>query len=231
MHARVAPLQFRPIEGRQTGLIGYLLADPVERAAVVIDPPREQTELILALSEARGVELKYVLRTHAHAVDADACDELCDRTAAWLVAGDEGDESGLGGMAAGRLLRIGDGAALSFGAETIGVIATPGHTRASVSYLWRDRLFCGDAFDMGACAVGGNDSDPAKFFDSLTRRVFVLPEETLVFPAHPMKGRRVATLAELKMRFAQALGCSRDAFITDMACRRSMKSATDSRFW
>lgn len=228
MHARVTPLQFRPIEGPQTGLIGYLLADLIERAAVVIDPPRGQTELILALSEERGVELKYVLRTHVHAVDADACDDLCDRTAARLVAGDEDTACS---APAGRSLRIGHGAALAFGGEAIGVIGTPGHTRASVSYLWRDRLFCGDAFDMGACAVGGNETDPAQFFDSLTRRIFVLPEETLVFPAHPLKGRRVATLAELKMRFAQALGCSRDAFITDMACRRRMKSATHSRFW
>lgn len=222
MHAKVNPLQFRPIEGLQTGLIGYLLADLIDKAAVVIDPPRGQTELILALTEERGVELKHVLRTHAHVADADACEELCGRTRASLLSGDEIDTAG---MPAARLRRVAHGATLSFGTETIGVIGTPGRTPGSLSYLWRDRLFCGDVFDLDGCAGHDSEADPGRLFDTLIRRVFVLPEETLVFPAHPIKARRVATLDELRMRFASVLRHGREAFITDMAARRTMNSA------
>lgn len=223
MLGRVMPLQFRPIEGLQTGLIGYLLADLAAKAAVVIDPPRGQTELILALSEERGVELKYVLRTHVHAADGDACDELCSRTRACLLAGDEFE---VAGMPAARMCRVGHGAALSFGAETVDVIGTPGHTPGSVSFLWQDRLFCGDVFDLDGCVPGGSETEPGRLFDTLVRRVFVLPEETLVFPAHPIDVRRVATLEELKAHLAPVMRHGRDAFITGMESRRTMDSAS-----
>ncbi|MFT3759285.1 MBL fold metallo-hydrolase [Thauera sp.] len=222
MLGRVMPLQFRPIEGLQTGLIGYLLADLAEKAAVVIDPPRGQTELILALSEERGVELKYVLRTHVHAADADTCEELCSRTSACLLAGDELE---MAGMPAARLRRAGHGATIPFGAETIDVIGSPGHTHGSLSFLWQDRLFCGDLFDLDCCAPGGGEAEPGRLFDSLVRRVFVLPEETLVFPAHPIEARRVATLEELKMRLAPMMQHGRDTFITGMLARRTTSAA------
>ena len=107
-----------------------------------------------------------------------------------------------------------------FGNEVVRVLSTPGHTPGCLSYLWRDRLFCGDAFDVGSCCAGDGEADPGALFDTLTRRLFTLPEQTLVFPAHPIKGRHVATLGELRARYAPRLQQSRDGFITDMMQRR-----------
>ena len=117
-------------------------------------------------------------------------------------------------------LRVAHGTRLVFGNEVVRVLSTPGHTPGCLSYLWRDRLFCGDAFDVGSCCAGDGEADPGALFDTLTRRLFTLPEQTIVFPAHPIKGRHVATLGELRARYAPRLQQSRDGFITDMMQRR-----------
>ena len=89
------------------------------------------------------------------------------------------------------------------------------HTPASVSYLWRDRLFCGDALELGGCGhAGDSDCDPGKIYDSVTNRLFALPDETLVFPGHDFHGRTVSTIGEERQRNPFFFSRSRDAFVT-----------------
>lgn len=210
-------MYFYALHSPDSSQIGYLLADLDEQQAVVIDPPPRQTELMLALLTERSLRLCHVLRTHVHQIDAGDCSPLCDRTGARLVVSEAAQ---LPPGCQVNTLRASHGMHLVVGNEVIRVLSTPGHTPGCVSYLWRDRLFCGDAFDVGSCGAGGNEADPGMLFDSLTRRLFTLPEQTLVFPAHPIKGRHVATLAELRARYAPRLQQSREGFITQMVQRR-----------
>ena len=86
--------------------------------------------------------------------------------------------------------------------------------------------FIAHVFDfLGSCSAGNREADPGLLFDTLTRRLFTLPEQTLVFPAHPIRGRHVATLGELRARYAPRLQQSRDGFITDMMQRRARPAA------
>ena len=213
MIANGVPMVFRPVEGRLTGMIGYVLGDPDEGLAVVVDPPGGETELILALLAESGMRLVMVLRTHVHANDGDNCAALCERTGALLVAGEAVRAK------ASAVRRVVDDDVLTFGVQSIRVLATPGHTSNCVSYLWDDRLMCGDMFDLSTCSAEGSEANPAALYDSLTRRIFPLPDQVLVFPAHAMKARRVAMLAELRARLTPVLGRGRDAFITEMAAR------------
>lgn len=197
-------MHFQPIEGRETGLIGYLLSDPDERVSIVVDPPRSCADVILALLAEHRFRLLQVLRTHVHADDWDDCERLCALSGALLQAQTPDAV----------------GTQVVFGAEVLRVLATPGHTPNCMSYLWRDRLLCGDVFEFGACASAEDQTDPGRLFDSLTRHVFTLPDATLVFPAHPVRGRHVATLAELRHRYAPLLRCGREGFMTEMVRRR-----------
>lgn len=103
---------------------------------------------------------------------------------------------------------------LSFGSESIQVIATPGHTADSPSYLWRDRLFCGDALALGGCPRQADDGDPRRIYDSVVDRLFALPAETLVFPGHDAHGRTVSTIGEERTSTPFFLPRWRDAFVT-----------------
>ena len=216
-------MYFHPLHSPDSSQIGYLLADLDEQEAVVIDPPPRQTELILALLTERSLRLCHVLCTHVHQADATDCSALCDCTAAQLVVG---EAATLPGDCGREALRVAHGIRLVFGNEVVRVLSTPGHTPGCLSYLWRDRLFCGDAFDVGSCCAGDGEADPGALFDTLTRRLFTLPEQTLVFPAHPIKGRHVATVGELRARYAPRLQQSRDGFITDMMQRRPRPTAS-----
>lgn len=215
-------MYFHPLQSTDSSQIGYLLADLDEQEAVVIDPPPRQSELILALLTERSLRLCHVMRTHVHQMDAADCSPLCDRTSAQLVVG---EAAVMPAQCQVDTLRAKHGTRLVFGNEVVRVLSTPGHTPGCLSYLWRDRLLCGDAFDVDSCGAGGSEADPGMLFDTLTRRLFTLPEQTLVFPAHPIKGRHVATLGELRARYAPRLQQSRDGFITDMIQRRKRAPA------
>jgi glyoxylase-like metal-dependent hydrolase (beta-lactamase superfamily II) len=97
----------------------------------------------------------------------------------------------------------------------IHVLGTPGHTPACLSYLWRDRVFTGDALLIRACGRSDlPDADAGALYDSITQRLMVLPGDTLVYPGHDGHGRTVSTIAEEREHNPCVAGRSRDEFIT-----------------
>ncbi len=214
-------MYFRTIEDPAEHALTYLLADTEEQEAVVIDPLAGQVELIRALLDERDLRLRYVLRTHVHTPDRHPCGDLCRYTGATPVVGSHAPRGKAGQRA------VGHGDLVVVGSQVLRVLSTPGHTPGCVSYLWRDRLYCGDAFDVGACRTGQAEADPGKLFDSLTQRLFLLPGETLVFPAHFLKGRCVTTIAEERRRHARSGVASREAFVTEMALRPRGRGADE----
>jgi len=200
---------FRQIFDPASQAFTYLLGDTRSGLAVVIDPGSEATTMpLLAMLAELGLSLHYVLQTHVHGTDPDHAAGLGERTGARAVAGGE--------VRAGRARKgVRHDETIAFGNEAIRVIGTPGHTPCSVSYLWNDRVFTGDSLLIEEC--GRTDlpgGDAAALYDSITRRLFVLPGETLVFPGHDSRGRTVSTIAEQRERNPAIAGLSRDEFIT-----------------
>jgi len=204
---------FRQIWDRHSGAFSYLLADMDELEAVAIDPVPAVAELIFGLLSERGLRLRYVLRTHVHRPDAAPCDALCSRSGACPTIGEHAPAR----VAGKRMIH---GESLLVGHQALRVLATPGHTPGCVSYLWRDRLFCGDALAIRDCAPAVDETDPGRLFDSVTRRLLVLPDETLVFPGHDRDGRSVSTIAEERSFNVAFAGRSRDDFVRHAASQR-----------
>ena len=205
-------MYFRLLHDERSGAVSYLLADLDAGEAVLIDPRGADVPLLGAMLDEHQLRLRWLLRTHEHdalltgeaaALDALGAPRIQHQTPMTESAGETRH------------------AVLTFGNEHVQVLQTPGHTAGCLSYLWRDRLFCGDAFDLGSCADAGEDADPGLMFDTLSGRLFQLPGSTLLFPAHPLGGRRVALLGEQRLRNASLLTGSRDAFITEMLSRRT----------
>lgn len=201
---------FRQLFNPSDSAMTYLIGEPVSGEAVVIDPLKCQATLIRALLAEHQLRLKYVLRTHLHAPHRTDCGDLCPHTGARFVFGRHNDRSLVGD-------RVAEGDVLRFGDESIAVIETPGHTPGCVTYCWRDRIFCGDVLELGGCGQAVDETDAGQMYDSVRKRIYSLPGETLIFPGHDYAGRTVSTVAEERQRNAVFTGLSRDRFIEYMA--------------
>jgi glyoxylase-like metal-dependent hydrolase (beta-lactamase superfamily II) len=204
---------FRQLYDRPSRAFTYLVADPDSREAVAVDPEPEGTALpLLAMANELDLRLVYLLCTHAHEGAPTAVPFLKSRTGARVVAGERAP------VAAD--LRPRHGEALTFGNEVVHVLATPGHTPGCLSYLWRDRVFTGDALLVRGCGrTDLPDGDAGTLFDSVTLRLLVLPGDTLLFPGHETHGRTVSTIAEEREHNPCIAARSRDEFITQRSAR------------
>lgn len=207
-------MYFRQLHDAASNALSYLLADECTRDAVVIDPLRSQATLILAMLAERGLHLCHVLRTHVHQAARAECDELCPGTGASLILGADSP-------AEFEAKRVADGAEILCGRKRLRVITTPGHAPGSVCYLWQDRLFTGDTLLIQNCDCIGADAEPGRLFDSVKQKLFILPDETLVFPGHDACGRTVSTIGEERRHNAAFTLPSREAFVAAVRRQRS----------
>jgi glyoxylase-like metal-dependent hydrolase (beta-lactamase superfamily II) len=212
---------FRILHDERSGELSYLLADSDAREAVVIDPHRRDLPVVQALLDELGLRLRWVLRTHQHdAVQPLEFDSL-SRLRAPVVQGGVrfGAKKGLHGMQ------------LAFGRETLTVLATPGHTPHCLSFMWRDRVFLGGLLVAEACAVQPVPEAPEALWDSVTQRIFTLPDETLLFSGHGRRARAVSTVMEQRRWHPLFAGGSRDACLSRLAAlsaRQAPKSLPPS---
>ncbi len=185
----------------------YLLADPVTGDAVIIDSVREHVGAYVSFLQEQELQLCWILETHVHADHITGAAGLRELTGARSAVGSAG---GVG--CADRLLDDGD--TIVFGNEVIRVIPTPGHTPACVTYQWRDRLFTGDALMIGGCGrTDFQGGDAGALYDSITGKLFALPDETLVYPGHDYRGARVSCIGQEKAINPRLAGRSRQDFI------------------
>ncbi|MGC2166250.1 MAG: MBL fold metallo-hydrolase [Gallionella sp.] len=200
---------FRQFFDPDSSALTYLLGDGRGSAAIV-DPVLEHVESYLALLDALKTKLHWVLDTHVHADHITGSHLLRQRTGATSVIAHS-----CGAPGYDKLLVDGD--TLAFGSESLGVIATPGHTPGSLCYLWRDRLFTGDTLMINACGrTDFQQGSATAMYHSITEKLFVLPDETLVYPGHDYKGRRVSCIGEEKVLNTRFAGMSLEGFVNIM---------------
>lgn len=191
-----------------TNTATHLVWDPATLDAALIDPvldyePKSATlghasaDALLAAIADKGLQLRYILETHAHADHLTAGDWLRARTGARLVIGAhitqvqgvfapvfEADDVPLDGSDFDVLLAEGD--TLPLGELTIAMIHTPGHTPACVTYLIGDAAFVGDTLfmpDYGTARADFPGGDARTLHRSI-RRILALPGATRIFVGH-----------------------------------------------
>ncbi len=200
---------FRQLFDAESSTYTYLLADEQTREAVLIDTVREQVDRDLKLVNELGLKLVYVLDTHTHADHITAAGTIRERTGARTVAGRS--------AAPCADVHMRHGETLKFGAIEIKVLETPGHTDDSVSYYARGMVFTGDALLIRAAGRTDFQNGSAHaLYESLTKVLFALPDETLVYPAHDYKGMMVTTVAEEKQWNVRIANRSHDEFVQVM---------------
>lgn len=204
----ITPLQmFDPESSTYT----YLLADLASGEAVLIDAVAAQMERDLAHVRRLGLAPVWLLETHVHADHVTSAGAMREATGARVAV-----PANAGVVGADRELHDGD--EIAFGrTESIRVIATPGHTSASASYLWRGNLFTGDALLVDGCGrTDFQDGDAGTLYDAVTQRLFTLPPATRVWPAHDYHGQLASTIGWEKAHNARFAGRTREAFVALM---------------
>lgn len=158
--------------------------------AAVIDPVRD-TDIYLELARERNAVVKYIFETHFHADFVSGHIDLARKTGAQIIYG-PGTESRLPVYVAH------DSETFSIGKLSIEVLHTPGHTLESSCYLLKDEsgnphcVFTGDTLFVGD--VGRPDLAQqinlskeklaGMLYDSLQKKIVLLPDDVLVYPAH-----------------------------------------------
>jgi glyoxylase-like metal-dependent hydrolase (beta-lactamase superfamily II) len=191
-----------------TATVTYLVSDPATGEAAVVDPvlgfdpasarlSTTSADAVIEAAQVRGLRLMYVLETHAHADHLSAADHIRRRTGAKIVIGAritevqraflpmfEADDVVPDGRVFDRLVE--DGEELQLGQLAIGVMHTPGHTPACVTYLVGDAAFVGDTLfmpDYGTARADFPGGDAATLYRSI-RRILALPAPTRIFVGH-----------------------------------------------
>lgn len=157
--------------------------------AAVIDPIRE-TDQYIELAATRGAKIKYVFETHFHADFVSGHIDLAKKTGAKIIYGPMAET-------AYAVYNAKDGEEFRLGDLTIRALHTPGHTPESTCYLLLDEsnqeycIFTGDTLFVGD--VGRPDLLDGKMtkeelagmmYDSLNKKLKLLPDEVIVYPAH-----------------------------------------------
>ncbi len=181
-----------PFFDRASCTYTYLLLDPATRQGALIDPVTEQFERDMQMIEELGVELHFVIETHAHADHITSAGMMRQRTGAKIVFGAAAGVDGVD-------IALEDGDTFDIGGFTVTALATPGHTSGCTSYVVDGNVFTGDALLIRGCGrTDFQQGNAAQLYDSITQKLFTLPDDTRVFPGHDYQGRTVSTIGDEK---------------------------------
>lgn len=213
--------QVQPFFHADSNTWSYVVSEPDERVAAVIDPVLDfdakagrtstvSAQRLLDFAHARGLQVQWILETHAHADHLSAGHWLKSHwPQARLAIGEGirtvqktfrpvfnlGEHFPVDGSQFDHLFA--DGERFRIGRLDARVIAVPGHTSDSNAYLIGDALFTGDSLfmpDAGTARCDFPGGDARTLFRSIHRLFDTLPDDTRVFVCHDYGpgGREVA---------------------------------------
>ncbi len=178
--------------------------------AALVDPVRERLDDYRTLLSECGLRLSMVLETHTHADHLMLSRGAKEILRAPIVMHSESPSPLVD-------RHVAEGDVLMLGSQRIEVIHTPGHTPDSVSYRVEGAVLTGDTLMVrttGRCDFPGGDA--GQQYDAVTGKLFKLPDETVVWPAHDYKGHTSTTVGEEKRTNPRFVGKTRDEYVALM---------------
>lgn len=207
-----AAVQVRSFFDEATFTVTHVLSDPATGKAAIIDsvldfdPASGRTsttsaDAVIAYVREQGVEVEWLLETHAHADHLSAAPYLQEQLGGKLAIGrhiltvqevfgkifNEGTRFARDGSQFDQLFDDGD----RFAIGSIPAIAlhVPGHTPADMAYVIGDVVFIGDTLfmpDYGTARADFPGGDARVLYRSV-RRLLSLPEASRLFLCHDYK--------------------------------------------
>ena len=157
----------------------YIVIDEASGEAAFIDAP-DEVEKSIAAVEFAGVEPSAILLTHSHQdhtasivalKERYGCRLIADPVEPWIPEG-QLDEA------------ISDGDTVKVGGLTFTAISIPGHTPASTAFVHGSHAFVGDTLFPGGPGNSRSNELLQQEIESITTRLYALPDDTTVWPGH-----------------------------------------------
>lgn len=203
---------FRQLFDRESSTYTYLIASGYGREALLIDPVKEQAPAYLDLIRQLDLRLLRAIDTHTHADHVTALGDLREATGCVTVMGEFTRAE-----CVSEHVREGD--VIDVDRVRLKAIYTPGHTNESFSFWLSERddapgaVFTGDVLLIrGSGRTDFQGGDPYQSYESIVNKLFRLPEETLVYPAHDYKGFTVSSIWEEKRYNPRLAGKSAEEY-------------------
>lgn len=159
------------------GTNAYIIVCQATSDSAVVDVPGEADEIARQLANTNP---KYILITHNHFDHTVALDELKAKLKV-PVAVHPQDATRLPSPPD---MELNDGDTIEVGKLKIKVLHVPGHTPGGICFLTGRYLISGDTIFPGGPGKTGTPADFKQIVRSIETKLFVLPDDTEVYPGH-----------------------------------------------
>jgi len=170
-------IQIERLELGSFGTNAYIVVCLKTRDSLLIDTPAEAS---IIMDRLKGTNPKYILLTHNHMDHLLALAELHSKLKVPLAA----HTLDTGNLPSPPEMLLGDGDTISLGNLKIEVLHTPGHTPGSLCFKVGGYLISGDTIFPGGPGKTGSPDAFRQIIKSITEKIFVLPDDTPIYPGH-----------------------------------------------
>lgn len=155
----------------------YILADTSTNDAIVIDAPEGSEQVV---EEAKPFNVQQIIVTHRHR-DHWAGIDVLKAGIDVPVLSHEADREPYAQYISSTL---GHGDEVTVGGLKLQIIHTPGHTPGSICILIGEHLIAGDTLFPGGPGRTWKPEDLVTEIGSIVTNLYVLPDNTNVYPGH-----------------------------------------------